>query len=366
MVAKRRTEPTEGKRVREFHGKAVFEDAPEGGDPYRRAYLDSVLRFIEEKQREQDRIRYERTACADFFAHVEEHRARFLKMLGSPEASASDGIPRAEHTALGEDGFGRYLRYKIEVLPDFWFYGILCIPHGVRRAPLVIAQHGGWGIPELCCDMAGSNNYDFFTKRALERGAVVFAPQLLLWRFDLNTGENYVNVGIPFRRNELDEALKRLGMSITGLEILCIRRSIDFLCTLDTVDPERIGMMGLSYGGFYSLYTAAADTRIKAIYSAASFNDRNRVCFPDWSWQGSAALYQDAEVAALCAPRRLWIDVGRQDAVFDYRGAEREGERAADYYAAAGCPENFVYNLWQGGHKFDACEKGFDFFFDSL
>ena len=62
-------------------------------------------------------------------------------------------------------------------------------------------------------------------------------------------------------------------------------------------------MMGLSYGGYFSLMTAAADKRIKSIYAAGFFNDRSKICFDDWKYNDSLNTFCDAEIAALCAPR---------------------------------------------------------------
>ena len=125
-------------------------------------------------------------------------------------------------------------------------------------------------------------------------------------------------------------------------------------------------MMGLSYGGYFSLYTAAADKRIKSIYAAGFFNDRTKIDFIDWRYKNSANTFCDAEVAALCAPRRLQIDVGKIDPVFDYVHSLTESERAAKYYKKFNALENFRFNLWDGGHHFDESEKGFDFFFDGI
>jgi dienelactone hydrolase len=40
-------------------------------------------------------------------------------------------------------------------------------------------------------------------------------------------------------------------------------RAIDYLQTRPDVDPERIGMMGISMGGMNTWLTAAADPRVK-------------------------------------------------------------------------------------------------------
>ena len=98
----------------------------------------------------------------------------------------------------------------------------------------------------------------------------------------------------------------------------------------------------------------------------ACFNDRNVYSWHDWCYKGSANTFQDAEVAALCAPRKLFVSLGRADAVFDYRWAIAEAERAKKYFAACGCPESFVFDLWDGGHTMRDDDLGVDFLLSAL
>jgi len=296
----------------------------------------------------------------------EEYRKEFIKMIGQPVYNYPDYIPDARTEFVGKDDFCAIYRLQIEVMSDFWFYGILMVPHGAKNAPLVIAQHGGGSTPEICSEFLGKSNYNFFTKRALGKGMVVFAPQLLLWDFKMDTGEEKTNIDIKYNRGEIDSKLKHLSLSITGLEVFCIRRAIDYIHSLDYIDKKRTGMMGLSYGGYFSLYTAATDKRIKSIYAAAFFNDRTKIAFGDWKYKNAVNTFGDAEIAALCAPRRLQLDVGKSDPVFDYTHAVAEGKRASKYYEKFNQVENFCFNLWNGGHRFDESEKGFDFFFDGI
>jgi acetyl esterase/lipase len=43
-----------------------------------------------------------------------------------------------------------------------------------------------------------------------------------------------------------------------------LRASLSFLETVDGVDPERLGLLGISAGGSHVAYTAAVDTRVKS------------------------------------------------------------------------------------------------------
>ncbi len=347
-----------------YNEKAILQCDLSVGNTCRKEYVDSVNNFIDKKYKESFVKRN------DFSQNIvesqEDFRKQYLEMIGQPVYPYPQNIPGAKTELAGKDDFCDVYRLQIEVTPEFWFYGIFMVPHGVKNAPLVIAQHGGGGTPELCSDFVGQNNYSYFTKRALERGMAVFAPQLLLWKFNIDTGDPKPTIDLPYDRGEIDRKLKRLGMSITGLDVFCIRRSIDYLSSLDFIDEKRIAMMGLSYGGYFSMYTAAADKRIKSIYAAGFFNDRSKICFMDWEYKDMLNTFCDAEVAALCAPRRLQIDVGKTDPVFDYTYSVNEGERAEKYYSQFGASDNFRFNLWEGGHKFDESEKGFSFFFEGI
>ena len=52
------------------------------------------------------------------------------------------------------------------------------------------------------------------------------------------------------------------GQSWTGLNLKNDKKAIDYLLTRDDVDPDRIGCVGLSLGGFRSLMLAGMDERI--------------------------------------------------------------------------------------------------------
>ena len=88
-------------------------------------------------------------------------------------------------------------------------------------------------------------------------------------------------------------------------------------------------MVGLSYGGFYTLFTAAVDTRIRSSISCSFFNTRDRIGWSDWTWQNSAEKFDDAEIACLIYPRKLWLGAGNADDLFD-------AEYAAESFAKLG------------------------------
>ena len=122
--------------------------------------------------------------------------------------------------------------------------------------------------PRLGCDI-------------FRRGINVFAPQLLLW------SEKQYKPG--YDRNTLDARLKNVGSSVTALEIYALMRGVDYFEQQEWV--TNIGMVGLSYGGYYTQLTAALDTRIKAAISCSFFCDATHWVKPDWSFTGIAECF---------------------------------------------------------------------------
>ena len=82
--------------------------------------------------------------------------------------------------------------------------------------------HGNWGI-----------NMFPFVKDAVERGYVIICPE---YRGSTGYGETH-HVAIDYGGYEIDDTLS----------------AVDYLKTLPQVDPERIGIMGWSHGGYITL-----------------------------------------------------------------------------------------------------------------
>lgn len=143
--------------------------------------------------------------------------------------------------------------------------------------------------------------------RISNHGVHIFAPQLLLWSNEYD---------VKFDRKEIDAKLKRVGSSITAIETFGITRILDYFETTDYVST--FGMVGLSYGGFYTLVTSAIDSRIKSAISCSFFNTRDKIGWSDWTWQDSALKFDDSGIAFLVYPRKLCIEIGNKDELFDY------------------------------------------------
>lgn len=325
-----------------------YKEPISSGNPFRTEYQNSIERLVCKRREQFDKISLENAAR---FKNGDKLRNEFTELLGWPLTEYSFSVPNVRKIKVAESGGITVYRIQIEALPDFWFYGILFVREDGIARPLVIAQHGGDGTPELCSSLEpnGSSNYNDMSERLLRQDVNVFAPQLLLWSVKKYFPESGKE---DLQRHQLDNRLKQCGGSITALEIYCLRKSLDWLCVQPFVIPDKIGMAGLSYGGFYTLYTAAADTRIKAALSCSFFNDRGIYCWNDWVFQSKQSFF-DPEVAMLCCPRPLFIAVGENDPLFLADSARAEAERLrALSVSAYGSADWFSFYSFDGGHEF--------------
>ena len=341
-----------------------FTEEKEVSRPYRVGYLESVKGYLARLQGEAAEKRASFITPEKLAANPEHYRRAYYEMLGSPlteyESLRQIPVTCAEDTLVFDDGVCEIRRMRLAVLGDYTVYGILFLPHDrAEDAPFVISQHGGGGTPEVCSDFYGHNNYNHQTPRLVDHGAVVFAPQLLLWNPEM--------FGDPHERQRVDSDLKQVGSSITALEIFAIMRCIDYFVTQPYCNPDRIGMAGLSYGGFFTTLTAAADVRITSAYASCSFVDTIKYnSFTDWTWKNSGNLFLEAEIAALVAPRYICFDAGDQDQLFGSEGTKAEFERLKPFFAAQGAEDHIRLFTFDGYHELHPDDVGMAFLFEHL
>lgn len=309
--------------------------------PYKLEYLKGIEGVIAARQKEAAEARAE--YAKGLFEDPEACRRDFCEMMGWPltQSRPAEAPAVTEELMSEEDGYNIY-RVQLEVLEGLKLQGLLFKQHGEGKRPMVIAQHGGNGTPELVAGMFGTtHNYNDMLHRTLKHGVHIFAPSLMIWCVN--------SYDAPFDRTAIDARLKRVGSSIAALEIYGIQRALDYYEKTDYV--SRFGMIGLSYGGFYTLYTAAVDTRIESAISDAWFNERDRYAWPDWVWRDSAFRFDDAEVSCLVYPRHLSIQIADKDKLFDPRGGEASYARIKELAGDRGT-DWIDFTIFDGSHEF--------------
>lgn len=307
---------------------------------FKQEYADGLEKLITIMQDEATgkRRRYAR----DIFIRPEDYREDFRKMLGWPLTDhADEGFSDIESELLSEeDGYSIY-RMRFTVLNVVKVTGLFFRMNSKEKRPLVIVQHGGLGNPEIISGIYGDTaNYNDMLQRVIRFNVHAFAPQLLLWNDEC---------GVACNREAIDARLKRVGSSITAVEVYVISKIIDYFENEPYVSS--FGMVGLSYGGFYALYAAAADTRIRAAVSCSYFNKRDSAPWSDWVWFKSAEAFDDAEIACLVYPRKIWLQMGASDNLFSASDSVESFERIREMCADVGY-DWVNFNLFDGTHEF--------------
>lgn len=278
---------------------------------------------------------------------IRKYRRALCARLGYPPPEPKLGA-KAQYELVATDFYSTIYRMWYEVSEGVEVYALLFVPRKVDGPrPLMICQHGGGGNPELISAFRkdGPGNYGWMVQRSLQEGFVAWVPALI---FPYGGSED---ISGPTRA-DLDASAKYVGTSILAIELWKILRGLDQVLKRKEVDPGRVAMMGLSYGGLYTQYAAALDKRIAVAVSSCFFNDRALYPHADWCFFNHLNVLTDPEICALICPRALMIEVGRQDQHFSVEGARSQVKDVAVHWRKLGIPEKFVYTEFEGGHEF--------------
>ncbi len=148
-----------------------------------------------------------------------------------------------------------------------------------------------------------------------------------------------------------------LGETMVGWRVWDAIRAIDYMQSRPEVDPNRIGIMGLSGGGTTALFTACVDTRIAATVVsgyydtfAASILAMDH-CVDNYI-PGLLNTTEMPDLAGLIAPRPFFVEGGISDPIYPVAGLRKAIDRATLIYEAFGTSDEFGYEIFEGGHQF--------------
>ena len=349
----------------------MYTEDPNFAAKYRRRVIDEANAYIASMRLDANKRRDEyfapdMTSPEAYAKSIGKYRTDLINMLGRPLTEYPSELPtNVERVLLDEDELGTTERLWIEVLPGVWSYGLLFVPRGEGKFPYINAYHGGGGTCEIVSSVYRSANYNDLVQRTRKKiNAIIYAPQLILWETysEEIDGEKVTLPG----RYALDASFKQVGGSNAAYELFKIRRATDWIVANLPVDTEKMGVLGLSYGGFYTQMTAASDTRFKAALSSGYFNDRFIHPWVDWTWFDSGSRMLDSEIVRLICPRYLCIEVGEVDPLFKVDDARRVAETVTETYNALGIGDKFKFNPHPGNHEFNKSDENLDWFIEKL
>ncbi len=149
------------------------------------------------------------------------------------------------------------------------------------------------------------------------------------------------------------------GYTPAGVECLNGLRGIDYLVGRDDVDPERIGVTGISGGGAATFWIAAADPRVKVAVPVSGMADLpsyvgNRVIngHCDCMFLYNTFQWPWTRIAGLVAPRALLFTNSDGDKIFPMDANRRVIERLKRLYKLLGAGEKVDAFVSHGGHAY--------------
>ncbi len=255
---------------------------------------------------------------------------------------------------MAEDELATYYEMSVPVLEGVHARGLYMVPRAANgKMALVVAAHGRGGMPERPKDgklpLVSRRNRDL-ALGALQKGYAVWEPTFVFYAE--NRPEDF--------RDRLEMRAREWGTTLPAIEIAKVMGGLGALLRDQPIDPARVAMVGMSYGGFYTLYTAALDDRIRVAVVGAYFNDREQILnssepfgMTDWRFSKSLSDFHDVNIAALVCPRPLQIQAGDHDQMFPIEGTRRVVPEARSLYERLQLPARFSYVEFVGRHEFN-------------
>jgi Prolyl oligopeptidase family len=168
-----------------------------------------------------------------------------------------NSAPKFEQTEVIQTTHGYRLRkFRYEIVPGFYSTAILYEPDKTNgRVPAILNLVGH--------DPLG-NVVEYEQKRCIN-----FAKREIL---ALSLGwPGFGELGQLENSHDFGGQLDLVGANALGFFYLIERRGLDYLASLPQIDPKRIGVTGLSGGGWQTLMISALDPRVNVMVEVAGF-----------------------------------------------------------------------------------------------
>jgi dienelactone hydrolase len=298
------------------------------------------------------------------------HRERILRGVEQVLGPMPKEKVPLESKVMSEEDCGKYVRRKvsIHVQPGDRMPAYLLVPKERRgRVPAIVCFYGttsGAG-KETTVGLSGGKpgsppeRNRAFAIDMVEAGFVAFAADYL------RDGERIKPGKRPYDTTDFYKEFP--DWSVHGKDAWDTMRAIDYLQTLDFVDPDRIGMVGHSYGGHSTIFTTALEPRIKAAWANGPVSDFRHYGL-HWAVPKGGSNSQSMpamrpyvldhtltipvtfyEWTSLIAPRPLAVG----QAVGERRPMEEENYAAVrEVYQALGAGDRVKYVWYPGDHDF--------------
>lgn len=290
---------------------------------------------------------------ADDWSIRRRHVLASLQEVLGPLPGPSFRVPLRPNV-IEEARVGKLIRRKITFQsdPDDSVPAYLFLPERPTgaRLPAILCLHQTTKLGKSEPAGLGGNADLHYALELAQRGYVTLAPDYPSFgehTYDFDERHGYVS-----------GSMKAVWDNIRG---------VDYLQSLAEVDPARIGCVGHSLGGHSAMFTAAFDTRIKAIVSSCGFTRFAKDDMPSWTGKTYmpriASVYGNSaerlpfdfpEIVATFAPRPFFACAATRDDDFDVAGVRETLRAAGSVYDLFGARDRLQAYFPDVPHSFPA------------
>lgn len=321
-------------------------------DPGRRQeqQVQQMTRHLHDMMRVADRARYaflkgDRSSPQAWNQSMMEERTYFYEeVIGRVPQELLPPNPRRRKVFDKADWTG--YETVLDVWPGVFAWGMLAVPKGLKdgeKRPVVVLQHGIGGMPTTPLRV---DSYNRVMPKLAKRGFIVFAPR--------NPYQFNVRRAMPLKASVFSPIVPQNQQIVNWLE------------TLDHVDPDRIGFYGKSWGGRTALRVPALIDEFALSIASAYVNQWPRKAMTTrWAntymRTSSIGVYEfnqghtfgHAEMAKLIAPRPFMIESGYRDGVAPHEWVGYEFAKVKRLYTLLDIGNRAKLGFFVGGHEID-------------
>lgn len=272
-------------------------------------------------------------------------RKKMFEAMGPMPDKACPLMPKIVKV-LKRDG------YHIENLmfhsrPNVWVSANAYVPTNVKgKVPAVLCVHGHF---------AGARRDPVIQARCLglvKLGFFVLAVDAF------GAGERYTEPAWgTYHGAFYGSSLWPTGHTLLGMQVYDNRRAVDYLCSREDVESQRLGITGASGGGNQTMYAGALDERFKAVVPVCSVGNYQAylkaACCVCEVLPGALSFTEEGDVLGLVAPRALMVINATRDAYqFSVEQARKSVARANDIFQLSHVEKKIEHRTFETTHGY--------------
>ncbi len=270
-----------------------------------------------------------------------------------------DSGPKFEKVGVIEGRGYRIVKLRYEIVPGFESVALLYEPeHMSGKMPAILDVNGHGD---------GGKAVEHKQKRCINqarRGIIALSPEFI----------NFGELSAPGSTHDYLGLLDLAGDNGLGLFYLAMRRGLDYLYNDPDVDRSRIGVTGISGGGFQTIVLSALDTRVGPAVPVAGFSTlTTAIEHPEYldAEQNASDFRLGADYAqltAMRAPKPTLLIYNAMDDCCFRAGIVKQGVYSdiKPFFNLYGKPDNLQWymNLDPGTHNYgiDSRQVAYKFF----